>query len=265
MTTDGGGRFTLARADSIATLTIDHPARRNAIDLAMWTALPTLLSTIAQDGTTRVLVLRGAGDQAFSAGADIAEFETVRATPESSRAYEAVNVAAFEALAAIPLPTVALIRGFCFGAGLGLALACDLRLADPSARFAIPAARLGVGYPPRAMAAIVSIVGAAAARDLFFTGRIVEADEALRLGLIGRLVSADALEPTVAAVSASIAAGAPLTHAAAKAAIAAAAALPFAPTAETVQALADACFDSADYAEGRAAFRARRPPVFTGR
>lgn len=248
----------------VARIVIDNPARRNAFDLAMWTALPRLVAAIEAEPGIRVIVLRGAGKLAFASGADIAEFETVRATAQGGRAYEQANEAAFQALGRSRLPVIAMIRGFCLGGGLGLAVSCDLRVASDDAVFGIPAARLGVGYPPAAMASVVAAVGAPAAKDLFFTGRRIDAQEALRLGLLSRLVPSGRLEQETDDLAASIAANAPLTITAAKRAIDAASGLPGAPGPDELAALAGACFDSDDYREGRTAFLEKRSPRFRG-
>jgi enoyl-CoA hydratase/carnithine racemase len=249
----------------VASIAIDNPARRNAFDLAMWKALPGIVRAIEAEPEARVIVLRGAGDLAFASGADIAEFETVRATAEGGRAYERANEAAFQALSQSRLPVLAMIRGFCLGGGLGLAVSCDLRIAAEDAVFGIPAARLGVGYPPASMAGVVAAVGAAAAKDLFFTARRIDAREAQRLGLLSRLVPPRELEAEAYALARTIAANAPLTITAAKRAIDAASGLPGAPGREELARLADACFDSDDYREGRSAFLAKRSPAFRGR
>lgn len=248
----------------VARLVIDNPQRRNAIDIAMWRAFPVLLEALAREPDVRVVILTGRGEN-FSAGADISEFSTERATAEGSRAYEQENVRAFEAVTACPLPVIAAIRGFCFGAGAGLALSCDLRLASTDAQFAIPAARLGVAYPPRAFASIVAVIGAARTKELFFTGRRVGAAEANAIGMLNRIVPAENLDAESETLAAAIARGAPMTHTATKRSVDAAAGLPSALPAEAVQALADACFESADYAEGRTAFAEKRDPVFRGR
>jgi enoyl-CoA hydratase/carnithine racemase len=158
--------LTARMSGPVATVTITNPARRNCVDLATWQAFPPLFAGLDADRTLRVIILRGAGEEAFCAGADIAEFETTRATPEGSRAYEAANVAAFDAVAEARVPVIALIHGFCFGAGVGLAAACDLRLAAEDATFAIPAAALGVGYPPTALATLVALMGPAQVKRL---------------------------------------------------------------------------------------------------
>jgi enoyl-CoA hydratase/carnithine racemase len=249
--------------DRVATVAIDNPAKRNALDLDMWRALPPLLGALAGDDRVRVVVLRGAGDLPFASGADIAEFETVRADAAGGRAYEAANEAAFRALALCPKPVLAMIRGHCLGGGVGLAVSCDLRVAEAEATFGIPAARLGVGYPPGAMGFVVSAIGPAAAKDLFYTARRIDAAEAARLGLVQRVVPGADLEAAVDDLARTIAGNAPLTLTAAKAAIDRAAGNPW-PGADPAR-LADACFDSDDYREGRRAFLEKRRPRFTGR
>lgn len=256
-------KLVLSLDDGIATLTVDNLPKRNAVDLEMWRAFPAIMEALGRDSGVRAVILRGAGHETFVSGADIAEFETVRADAEGGRRYEAANEAAFWAVAHCPKPVIAMIRGFCLGAGFGLALSCDLRVASENAVFGIPAARLGVGYPPGAMKLVTATVGAAAAKDLFFTARRLDAQEAERLGVLQRLVPDDRLEATTVALARSIAANAPLTIRAAKAAIDAAVGIAH-PDVDPV-ALADRCFDSADAVEGRTAFLQKRQPVFTGR
>lgn len=251
-------------AGAIATVTITAPERRNCIDLAAWKAFPSLMAALDASRDVRVIVLRGSGAEAFSAGADIAEFDTERATAQGSCAYEIANVAAFSAVAGVGKPVVAAIHGFCFGAGVGLAASADIRIASEEAAFAIPAARLGVGYPPAALRALVALMGPEETKRLFFAAGRLTASEARRIGLVGEVVPKAELEARVAELAADIAASAPLTMTAAKRAIDAAAGLGPALPATEIQALADACFASDDYAEGRAAFREKRRPVFRG-
>ncbi len=248
---------------SVATVAIHNPAKRNALDLDMWRALPGLVGDLDRDERVRVIVLRGEGKESFASGADIAEFETVRADAEGGRLYEAINEAAFWAVAHCSKPVIAMIRGFCLGGGFGLALSCDLRIASENATFGIPAARLGIGYPPGAMKLVTAAVGAPAAKDLFYTARRIGAEEAQRLGVVQRVVPDDALEETTLALAQDIARNAPLTIRAAKAAIDAAMGLAHPDT--DPAALANRCFDSADAVEGRTAFLEKRKPVFTGR
>ena len=265
MTLTAAPRLRVAHEGKIARVLIDNAGKRNAFDLAMWQALPGVMSALDADPGVRVIILSGAAGQPFCSGADISEFSTVRASAEGGRLYEAANAAAFDALARCAKPVIASIRGFCLGGGMGLAAACDLRVAAEGTIFGIPAARLGLGYPPSAMAYIVAAVGAQAARDLFFTARRIDAGEAKALGFLARLVKEDQLDAEVAALARVMADNAPLTIAAAKAAIARAAGLPVAVSAEEADAIAAASFDSADYAEGRQAFLEKRAPRFEGR
>jgi len=255
-------KLTISLNGSIATVSIDNVPKHNAVDLEMWKAFPSLMEALDRDPDIRVIILRGEGQASFASGADIAEFATVRANAEGGRLYEAANEAAFWAVAHCSKPVIAMIRGFCLGGGFGLALSCDLRVASESAIFGIPAARLGVGYPPGAMKLVTAVVGAPAAKDLFFTARRIGAQEAHRLGVVQRLVPDGELEHVTQALAESIAENAPLTIKAAKASIDEAAGVAHPDT--DPLALADLCFDSSDAAEGRDAFLQKRRPVFTG-
>lgn len=261
----GSPRLAAEVVQSTATVTILAPERRNCIDLATWKAIPPLFAALDADTDVRVVILRGAGDQAFCAGADIAEFDTLRATAAGSRAYEQENVRAFEAVTGLSKPIVAVIHGFCFGAGVGLAAACDLRLAADDATFAIPAAMLGVGYPPTALRSLVALMGPEATKHLFFSAGRLSAGQALSVGLIGSVHPKTDLDVAAAKLAQAIVSGAPMTLMAAKRAIDAAAGLSGALPMQKLQQLADACFASEDYAEGRAAFKDKRKPLFKGR
>ncbi|MCB5176636.1 enoyl-CoA hydratase [Microvirga lenta] len=249
--------------DSVATVAVDNPSKHNAFDLEMWKALPPIFSALDQDERVRAVILRGAGAHAFASGADIGEFATLRADAEGGRLYEAENEAAFWAVARCSKPVIAMIRSFCLGGGFGLALSCDLRIAADNAVFGIPAARLGIAYPPGAMRIVTAAVGAPAARDLFYTARRIGAAEAERLGVVQRVVPDADLETATLSLVRQIAENAPLTIRAAKAAIDRSVGIA-APDTDPV-ALADLCFDSADAAEGRNAFLEKRAPVFKGR
>lgn len=248
----------------VARVLIDNAARRNAFDFSMWRALPGILAKLDAEREVRVVVLTGAPSLPFCSGADISEFSTVRATAEGGRAYEQSNVEAFDALSKLGKPVIAAISGFCMGGGMGLAAACDLRIAAEGSIFGIPAGRLGVGYPPAAMKYVVSAVGAQTAMDLFFTARRIDAGEAKACGFLSRTLPRDGFDEEIGRIAAGIAANAPLTLRSAKAAIRAAAQLPRALSWEECEQLASACFDSADYAEGRAAFLEKREPRFEG-
>lgn len=259
------GRIGVEIQGPLARLVIDNAPRRNALDLAMWQAIPELAAAVAARDDLRVLLVMGKDGLPFCAGADISEFSTVRATSAGGKTYEESNARAFDALAQLGKPVIAVISGFCLGGGMGLAAACDLRIAAKGAAFGIPAGRLGVGYPPSAMAYVVAAVGAAKARDLFYTARRLDTAEAQAIGFLDRVTPAAALMEEARALAETIAAQAPLTMRAAKAAIAHAAGLPGAPSLPQCETLADACFDSADYVEGRAAFLEKRTPIFKGR
>lgn len=250
------------RDGSTGWIVLNRPERRHALNGEMWAALPGLVQRLDAAPEVRVIAIRGAGHEAFAAGADISEFGAARQDAAAAARYEQLNGAAFAAIRAAAKPVVARIQGFCIGGGLAIALACDLRLADASALFALPPARLGLAYPLDGLRDLVATIGAPAAKDMIFTARRVAADEALRLGLIDRL-AAD-LDAEMASLCADIAAGAPLTIAHAKQAINLIAARPGHLDDGAVAALAARCFDSADYSEGRTAFAEKRKPVFKG-
>jgi enoyl-CoA hydratase/carnithine racemase len=238
------------QSDGIAWLTFDHPARRNALTMAMSRSLLAELERIEADSEAHVVVLRGAGDEAFMSGADISEQDD----PEQPEAITAW----YAALAAMTKPVLAMVRGFCLGGGLATALEADLRIAAHGSLFGIPAARLGIGYPYDAVQRLVGLVGPAVAADILYTGRRLPAEEALRVGLIQELVAGDELEERVTQIAATIAGNAPLTIRAAKAAIRGG-------ERDEVDRLVAACRTSEDLAEGRRAFFEKRPPVFRGR
>jgi enoyl-CoA hydratase/carnithine racemase len=263
VTTD---RIRVHVAEGIGWLTLDNPERRNAISLDMWRGIGAAVEAFQHDDAVRVAVIRGAGGKAFASGADISEFDRHRANAEQGKEYTAAAALGHEALRRFDKPLLALIEGFCIGGGLVVALCADVRFATPASRFAIPAARLGLGYEYSGVATLARLIGPSAARDLLFSARLVEADEALRLGLINFIVAGDDIEARVRDYAQVIAANAPLTIRAAKAAVAAFEDPPLTDAAAArVRALVDACFDSADYAEGRRAFAEKRPPRFQGR
>ncbi len=247
------------RDGSIAWLVLNRPARRNALNAEMWAAIPSLMKSFEESLDVRAIVVRGSGHEAFSAGADISEFSETRHDARAAAHYEALNAEAFDAIRNSAKPVVAMIQGICFGGGLAVALACDIRAADGSALFSLPPARLGLAYPLDGLRDLVCAVGPSAAKDLLFTARRLKAHEALRLGLIDHQFPD--IEPETRALCAAIAEGAPLTIRHAKRAIDMIAGRP---AAEDLASLAALCFDSRDYAEGRAAFAAKRKPTFTG-
>lgn len=248
----------------VATLTLDTPSRLNAISLPMWQSLPALVARADADEHVRVIALTGAGAKAFSAGADIARFGEERHDTASARHYDAAVEAAESALEGARKPTVALINGLCFGGGMGLALACDFRLAAAHAQFRLPPARLGIGYAFAGVERLANAIGTAAAAHVLFTAMPFDADQALAWGLVQQIMPEPSFAATSAALLHNIADNAPLSLLAAKAALRECAK----PASERDEASVDAavarCYESNDYREGRAAFAEKRKPAFKG-
>lgn len=259
------GRIHVVKEAPLAWLVVDHPERRNAMTVDMWRAVPPLAAELAADAEVRVVVLRGAGERAFVSGADISEFERTRTGARAARAYEELNVAAFDAVARLGKPVLAMIHGFCIGGGVALALSADLRFAADDAELAIPAARLGLGYHATGLAALLHLVGPATAKELLFTARRFRADEALARGLVTEVVPKAHLEARVRAVAEQIAANAPLTIASAKRVLNELLRDPAERDVEAMRRSIVACFESEDYREGVRAFLDKRRPVFRGR
>ena len=210
-----------------------------------------------------MIVLKGAGEKAFVSGADISEFEQKRHSSASRRSYDEKAALATDLLSRSGKPVIAMIRGFCIGAGMAIALSADIRFATPDSRFGIPAARLGLGYGYAGAKALTDLVGPSHAKDIFFSARFLDADEAYRMGLVNRIVPEDELETEVRAYVELIANNAPLTIKAAKAAVNGARNDPPEQDLDEIARMVDACFDSDDYAEGTPRlFRETRPEVY---
>jgi enoyl-CoA hydratase len=251
--------------NGVGWITFNHPERRNAMSLDMWQGLGIAAEAFERDPQVRVVVLRGAGGKAFVSGADISEFEQHRADAAQKKSYDEIAARGTAGLSALSKPLIAMIQGYCVGGGLAIALAADVRFASANARFTIPAARLGLGYDYRGVAALARLVGPSAAKDILFSARFLEADEALRLGLVNFVADATDLEAQVRQYAARIANNAPLTVHAAKRALQLFERYADAQDASETAALVLRCFDSDDYKEGRRAFLAKRQPQFHGR
>src|SRR6516165_10174599 len=189
----------------------NNPERHNAVSLEMWEATTRVLAKFATDDEVRVVVLTGAGGKAFVSGADISKFASERASIEATRAYDVITAAAFNSIYDFPKPTIAMIRGYCIGGGVGLATCCDLRICSANSKFAVPAAKLGLGYAYAGLKRLVDVVGGAFAREIFFTARQFDTEEARLMGLVNRVVKAADLETYVKDYAETIAANAPLT------------------------------------------------------
>jgi enoyl-CoA hydratase/carnithine racemase len=243
--------------DGIATLRIDRPQAKGALTAAMWSAIPALLDVLAHDTEVRVLVLRGTGG-VFSAGADIRELRGHYATAESADAYHALNSTAEQALAAFPKPTIALIQGPCVGGGCQLAVACDLRFADSTARFGVTPAKLGIVYDATSTHRLARLVGVSTAKYLLFTADLIDSQQAHQAGLVEAVFGPEEAEEQVYAVAATIASRSQLTVRAAKDLLGSETIDP-----DRVHTWEQASRASTDVQEGLAAFTERRAPEFT--
>jgi enoyl-CoA hydratase/carnithine racemase len=231
----------------------------------MWETIPNEIDRFAQASEIRVVVLRGAGEAAFISGADISELATKRIDRSGLVYYDKIAGMAQDCLYELTKPTVAMIRGFCYGAGVALAACCDIRIAAVSARFSIPAGKLGIGYRAEGIKKLMMLMGPARTLDLFYTASQIDALEAQRYGLVEHVVPDDEIEAYVSAYCARVAVNAPLTLMAAKVAARQIAHGADNYDHEKCEILVRRCFESEDYAEGLRAFRERRPPVFQGR
>jgi enoyl-CoA hydratase/carnithine racemase len=251
--------------DGVGWMTFNNPERRNAMKLEMNHAVAHILDTFDASDDVRVVVMHGAGDQAFVSGADISEFAEHRSTVDGRANFAKAWAGADRAFANLQKPLIAMIRGFCIGGGLATALQSDIRVCGHDSQFGIPAARLGLGYAFGGIKKLTHIVGPTMAAEVMLTARKFSADEALAMGLVNRVVPADQVLATVTELASTIAANAPLTVRAAKAAVKETFKDPERQDHERIDALVEACFLSDDYEEGRTAFMQKRTPDFKGR
>jgi enoyl-CoA hydratase len=243
----------------------NNPERRNAVSLEMWEATARILDDFGKDDDIRVVVLTGAGDKAFVSGADISRFESERANEEAIARYNQTVERANAAIYDYAKPTIAMIRGFCIGGGVGLALCCDLRICSDDSRFAVPAAKLGLGYPFHGLKKLVDVVGISFAKEIFYTARQFDAEEARAMGLVNRVVKAAELEAYVKTYADTIGENAPMTIATTKFTIGEVVKDESKRDLAKCAAMVKQCFESSDYTEGRRAFMEKRKPVFAGR
>lgn len=242
----------------IGHLRFNLPDKHNVIDLEGWQAIAPLMARFAAEENIRLIVLRGLGGRAFVAGADISQFEEVLTGPDGTD-FDRATIAAFDAIAACPIPTLAAIEGYCIGGGLGIAAACDLRLTRDDGRFGVPAGKLGLAYPANATAQLARIVGPAQAKRILFTAAPIDAATALTIGLVQAVSAADEFEANLAEWITQISANAPMSLQTSKFILD----NPDAAQDEVKKRLAD-CLASADYTEGRTAFMQKRKPIFKG-
>lgn len=258
-------RMVAQKDGAVGWIVFNNPARHNAVSMAMWEALEEIVTDYAADPEIRVIVVKGAGEKAFVSGADISEFEEKRSSAETTAIYNERAQRANHALRYVNKPTIAMVRGYCVGGGVSLALSCDMRIAAEGSSFAVPAAKLGLGYEFDGVKKLVDVVGPAFAREIFYTARQFTAAEALAMGLVNRVVPVEGLESYVRDYAAAIAANAPLTVASIKTLVA----QTLKPESERDMQLCEdvvaQCFASQDYVEGRQAFMEKRKPKFQGR
>ena len=255
----------LQRSGAVGHVVVSNPDKFNAMTAQMWRDLPARIADLDADPAIRAIVLRGEGDKAFVSGADISQFGAERTDASAQARYGHAVDAAYLAPSRAGKPVIAQIRGICMGGGLGLAAGCDIRICADDARFRMPAGRLGLGYDQAGVRRFVALIGVQNTYDIFFSARVFDAQEALRMGFVSRVVPAAQLQGAVQELTDAIADNAPLTLKAAKLTVNGFLQHPEQGRSPEAQSVIDAANASADYAEGVRAFAEKRPPSFTGK
>jgi enoyl-CoA hydratase/carnithine racemase len=259
------GKILKSVADGVGVVTFNNPEKRNAMSLDMWEGFGLALIELREDPNVRVVILTGAGDKAFMSGADISQFEKNRHNAQASEEYSRRSDAQRALLANYPKPTIACIRGFCLGGGMQVAMLADIRIAAATSHFGIPAAKLGIAYGYDGLKHLVSLVGPSWARLLLYTGMRIDSAEAVRIGLVDRMVADADLWGATVEIARTISDNAPLAIQAAKITIAQILKDPDQRDMAAIKAIGTACMDSEDFREGRRAFMEKRKPQFKGR
>ena len=259
------GKILKGITEGVGVVTFNNPEKRNAMSLDMWEGFGHALAELRDDSEVRVVILVGAGDKAFVSGADISQFEKTRHNAEASEEYSKRSAAQRALLANYPKPTIACIRGFCLGGGMQVAMMSDIRIAAEDSRFGIPAARLGIAYGYDGLKHLVSLVGPSWARLIMYTGMRIESAEALRIGLVDRVVPDSELWNATLEIARAISGNAPLAIKAAKITIAQVLKDPADRDMSAIKQISIDCMDSEDFREGRRAFMEKRKPQFKGK
>jgi enoyl-CoA hydratase len=259
------GKILQSVEDGVGVITFNNPDKRNAMSLDMWEGVGQALIDLRDDPGVRVVILTGAGDKAFVSGADISQFEKNRHNAQASEEYSKRSAVQRALLADYPKPTIACIRGFCLGGGMQVAMMSDIRIAAANSQFGIPAAKLGIAYGYDGLKNLVSLVGPSWARLLMYTGMRIDSAEAMRIGLVDRVLPDADLWSATLDIARTISGNAPLAIKAAKITIAQVLKDPDQRDMDAIKALGTACMDSSDFREGRQAFMEKRKPRFTGR
>src|SRR5689334_15454835 len=259
------GKILKSVIEGVGVVTFNNPEKRNAMSLDMWEGLGQALTELRYDGAVRVVVLVGAGDKAFVSGADISQFEKNRHNAAASEEYSRKSEAQRALLGNYPKPTISCIRGFCLGGGMQVAMLTDIRFAAENSHFGIPAAKLGIAYGYDGLRHLVSLVGPSWARLIMYTGMRIDSAEALRIGLVDRVLPDGDLWDATMEVARTISGNAPLAIQAAKITIREVLKDESKRDMEAIKAIGNACMDSEDFREGRTAFMEKRRPRFKGK